>query len=257
MTPSEEEQQALAESQQLFLANQKRYQALNQQIAELAISLREMQQELRAIDDEVAEKRPDVEEEYGRLVERNNLRIAAIKLGVLLPLILVAACLFYKLRRSTYKPMVYAIALAIAFRTIDVIHQYFPSIVSRYILIGTCILVAGRVLYVLLRMVANPKQDWLLKQYRDAYERFLCPVCDYPIRRGPREFLYWTRRTVHKMALPQDGTDEPDGAYTCPMCSTTLFEECSSCRKARHSLLPACSHCGNVKSAQHTCSDTP
>jgi hypothetical protein len=216
-----------------------------------------MQRKLRAIDDEVAEKQPDVEEEYGRQVERNNLRIAASKLGVLLPLIFVAVCLFYKFRRSTYKPMVYAIALAIASSSIGVMHQYFPSIVFRYILTGTCVLVAGGILYVLLRMVANPKQDWLLKQYRDAYERFLCPICDYPVRRGPREFLYWTRRTVHKMALPQDGTGELDVAYTCPMCSTTLFEECSSCCKARHSLLPACSHCGNMKSAQHTCSDTP
>lgn len=248
LTPSEKEQQTLAESQQLFLANQKQYQALNQQIAQRGISLSEMLREQRVIDDELAEKRTDVEEEYARLVERNNLKIAGIKLTVLLPLILVTAWLFGKSRSSTYKPMVYAIALAMAYHTILVMHQYLPSIVFRYMLAGTCLLVAGRILYSLLRMVANPQQDWLLKQYRDAYERFLCPVCDYPVRRGPREFLYWTRRTVHKMALPQYGTDETESAYTCPMCSTTLFEECSSCRKARHALLPACSHCGDVKS---------
>lgn len=256
VTPSEEEQQALAESQQLFLANQKQYQSLNQQIAERDTQLRELRGEQRTIDDEIEEKRPDIQEEYDRLVERNNLKIAAIKLGVLLPLIVAAVWLFLKFRSSTYAPMVYAFDLAVAIRVVDVMHQYFPSIVFKYILIGTCILVVGRILYVLLRMVANPKQDWLLKQYRDAYERFLCPVCDYPIRRGPRKFLFWTRRTVHKMALPQDGDDDADGSYTCPMCSTKLFEECSSCHKTRHSLLPACSHCGNVKSVESPDRDT-
>ncbi len=247
VTPSEAEQQALAESQQLFLANQKRYQALNQQITDLDGRLRDLREQQRTNDAELAEKRPVVNEEYKRLVRQNNLIIAAIKLGVLLPLIIAAVVLYLKLRGSTYSPMVYAFDLAVAFRVVDVMHQYFPSVLFKYILIGTCILVVARILYVLLRMVANPKLDWLLKQYRDAYERFLCPVCDYPIRRGPRKHLFWTRRTVHKLALPAEKTDDPDGSYTCPMCSTRLFEECPSCHKTRHSLLPACSHCGDVK----------
>ncbi len=247
VTPSEAEQQALAESQQLFLSNQTRYQALNQQIADLDGSLRELREQQRTNQAELDEKRPVVNEEYERLVDRNNLKIASIKLGVLLPLIIAAVVLYLKFRSSTYSPMVYAFDLAVAYRVVDVMHQYFPSVVFKYILIGTCILVVARILFVLLQMVANPQMDWLLKQYRDAYERFLCPVCDYPIRRGPRKFLFWTRRTVHKMALPADTTEDADGSYTCPMCSTRLYEECPSCHKTRHSLLPACQHCGDVK----------
>jgi len=248
--PSEEEQAALAASQQLFLANQQRYQGLNQQIAELDTQLRDLREQQRDNDAAFAEVQPEVSSEYTRLLRAHNWRTAAIKLGVLLPLLLIAVWLYLKFRAGTYAPMVYAYALAVGFRVVDVMHEYFPSILFKYLLIGTCLLVVARILYVLLRMVANPKRDWLLKQYRDAYERFLCPVCDYPIRRGPRKFLFWTRRTVHKLALPTDTTGDADGSYTCPLCSTLLFEECPSCHKTRHALLPACSHCGEVKEVE-------
>ncbi len=84
------------------------------------------------------------------------------------------------------------------------------------------------------------------KQYRQAYERFLCPVCEYPIRTGPRKYLYWTRRTVHKTALTGTSSSAPDvdALYTCPACGTCLFEKCVSCESICHSLLPNCEHCG-------------
>ena len=92
----------------------------------------------------------------------------------------------------------------------------------------------------------SPGRKWLIKQYREAYERFLCPVCEYPIRTGPRRFLYWTRRTVHKTIPPQASSGQPlqDEPYSCPSCGTTLFEDCRQCGQSRHSLLPHCSHCG-------------
>jgi hypothetical protein len=101
----------------------------------------------------------------------------------------------------------------------------------------------------LIRQVVRPKSDWLVRQYREAYERFLCPVCEYPIRRGPLKYLFWTRRTAKKLPVVQlaDADDKPDGPYTCPICATKLFEECPSCHAQRHALLPACEHCGATK----------
>jgi len=97
-------------------------------------------------------------------------------------------------------------------------------------------------------MVAFPKTDWLLKQYREAYEAFLCPMCSYPIRRGPLKYMSWTRRTIKKMtaqaAASGNVADEP---YVCPMCSTRLYEECENCRAVRHSLLPSCQKCGQLR----------
>ena len=33
----------------------------------------------------------------------------------------------------------------------------------------------------------------------------------------------------------------------CPCCGSVLFEECASCHKIRHAMLPSCSHCGAEK----------
>jgi hypothetical protein len=68
----------------------------------------------------------------------------------------------------------------------------------------------------------------------------------YPIRIGPRKFLYWTRRTVHKI-LPQEKSPDKAEPYSCPCCGTRLFEECTACHGVRHSLLGHCEHCGAEK----------
>ena len=90
-------------------------------------------------------------------------------------------------------------------------------------------------------------RQWLLGQYRDAYQSFLCPICDYPIRRGPLKFLYWNRKTLKRLQIPPQLTGIPDENYSCPCCATSLFEECPACHHTRHALLPACESCGAIK----------
>jgi len=124
-------------------------------------------------------------------------------------------------------------------------HEYFPTEYFKYILIVALLLAVARVLIYFIRTIAFPKRQWLVTQYREAYERFLCPICEYPIRTGPRRFLFWTRRTVKKLAVRGDHSEEE--AYTCPSCGSGLFEACPSCGKIRHTLLPHCSHCGSEK----------
>jgi len=128
-----------------------------------------------------------------------------------------------------------------------VVHEYFPTRYFKYVLILALLAVVVRLLVYLIRTVAFPKVEWLERQYREAYERFLCPVCEYPIRTGPRKFLYWTRRTVHKI-LPLSGVSDAESPYTCPCCGTAVFETCPACGKIRHSLLAHCEHCGATKS---------
>jgi hypothetical protein len=86
-----------------------------------------------------------------------------------------------------------------------------------------------------------------LRQYREAYERFFCPVCDYPIRRGPLKYVFWSRRTIKHLHFPPQTPPPADEPYTCPACGTLLFEKCAVCGNVRHSLLPVCNHCGDVK----------
>jgi len=247
VTPSEEEQQALAESQQLFLANQQEYQLLNEEIARLNERMRDLQEQQRDHDEQLQKAREPVADEYEVLQRRHDLKVAALKLAVLVPLLIVAVVLFLKLRGGIYAPMVYAFGIATLLKVGLVMHEYFPTQYFKYVLILAALIVVTQALIALLRAVAFPKKEWLLKQYREAYENFLCPVCDYPIRRGPLKYVFWNRRSIKRLTVPQSRTGETDEPYTCPMCATQLYEKCDSCQAVRHSLLPACESCGTAK----------
>lgn len=242
---SDEEKQALAEAERLFLTNQKQFQQLNEEVAGLSNTLRELQEQQRGVEAKAEAAREPIRREFDTLWERHQLRIAGAKLGVLLPLVLVAVGLFVKFRRSLYAPLIHAFGIAVLVWVGMVMHEYFPSRYFKYVLVLVSLAVVAAVLVNLLRAVAFPKRDWLLRRYREAYERFACPVCDHPIRRGPLRYLPWTRRGFREAPIPTESI--PDEPYTCPSCGTGLFEECAVCHKARHSLLPACEKCGAEK----------
>ena len=240
---TDDERQALAESEKLFLDNQRQYQQLNQDVAELSTRLRELQEDRRELETQIERERDPIRQRYEQLRERHDLKVAVVKLAVLLPLALVALFLFLKWRRSLYAPLINAVGAAVLVRIGLVMHEYFPTRYFKYVLILVSLAVVAWILIHLLRAVAFPKRDWLLKRYREAYERFACPVCDYPIRRGPLRFL--TRR--RRLETPIVSADMPDEPYVCPSCGTRLFEECEVCHATRHALLPACEKCGAEK----------
>lgn len=244
VTPTAEEQKALADSEVLFLSHQKQYQESNETIAGLNARSRDLEQQRRALDQTLAERRRPVQAEYARLEANHRWKIAACKLAALTPLLAIAVWLFLTRRSGTYASVVYAFGAAVLLKIILVMHEYFPAVYFKYILILGCLAVVLKMLIYLLRMIAHPKTDWLLKQYREAYEAFLCPVCEYPIRRGPLKFLFWTRRSIKKLVLPANAASEVEQPYTCPMCGTRLFEECGQCHAIRHALLPVCEKCG-------------
>ena len=245
--PSPEEQAALAESQQRFLANQKQYQELTEEISRLQEQLRNLESQQRINQQKFHTASEPVRQEYERQSRQHELKLAFLQLAVLVPLLIVAVLLFYRQRESLYVPLVTAFAIAVVVKVMLVMHQYFPARYFKYILVITFLVIVTRVLIGLLRMIRFPKPDWLHKQYREAYEAFLCPICDYPIRRGPLTFLYWTRRTIKKLRPQPSGDAAAEDPYTCPACGTNLFEACPQCGKTRHSLLPTCESCGNTR----------
>ena len=238
----EEQQWAFAEAQQLFIDNQRREQTLNETLAAL-------QERRSGLDDAVRENAAATEraerplrEEFTALSWRHRLRVAGFKIAFLTPLLVVSGLLFARSRGSGYAPLVYAAGGAVLVKTFMVMHEYFPAEYFRYILVGAALAVVGWLLVKLLGMVARPSSDARQKQYREAYEGFRCPVCEFPIRRGPLQYMAWTPRSLRKTSRPVSGaTDEP---YVCPACATPLFVACGGCSRVRHALLPACEHCG-------------
>lgn len=243
---SSKEQENFTASLNLFLENQRRYQELSQTVADMVGQKQELAWERERVQRQIEEQRRPARIEYDSLQRKHQLRLAFLQLAILLPLLAVAAVLVVKKRSSIYAPLLYAFGAATLLKVVLVVHEYFPTRYFKYIFIGGLLVVVARLLVYVIRSVAFPKAQWLAKQHREGYERFLCPVCEYPIRTGPRRFLFWNRRTVNRVAVAADGSvgEEP---YTCPACGTVLFDECPSCHKVRHALLPHCQHCGAAK----------
>jgi Membrane-bound metallopeptidase len=243
----ETQQKALADSVSLFLANQRQDQALYDQIATLSEQERQLENNKRGIQEKLDEQDKAAEREFDRLQRIHQKKLGAFKLLLLIPLLFCAVMIVIKKRSGMYGPLVYGAGAAILAQTVLVIHECFPTRYFKYVLIVAAIVVVGALLVWLLQMKRSPKPSWLLKQYRDAYEAFFCPICDYPIRRGPRRYLFWTRRTIGKVASPAPIEQAGEETYSCPACGTRLYEQCLNCNAIRHSLLRFCESCGAEK----------
>lgn len=243
------EQANFTSSLKLFLENQTKYQHLSQTVSEMLEKKQDLVRELELADQALEKQRQPAREEFNRLSQKHRLKLAFLQLAILLPILAVAVLLIIKKRPSIYFPLILAFGGSTLVKVALVVHEYFPSKYFKYILIGGLLIVVARLLVHFIRAIAFPKMQSLVKQYREAYERFLCPVCEYPIRIGPRRFLFWTRRTVNKLVVPTNGAEQEE-TYTCPSCGSGLFEECHSCHKIRHAMLPHCSHCGAQKEFQ-------
>jgi predicted RNA-binding Zn-ribbon protein involved in translation (DUF1610 family) len=240
---SEAEQANFTSSLNLFLDNQRKYQELSQTVSDMLERKQGLVQEREQADLKIEQQRQPARDEFNRLSNKHRLKLAFLQLAILLPILLGWVIVIVKKRASIYFPLYLAFGAATLIKVAQVVHEYFPSKYFKYILIGGLLLVVARLLIYFIRTIAFPKTQWLVKQYREAYERFLCPVCEYPIRVGPRRYLFWTRRTVNKIVVPTDRGDQEE-KYTCPACGSGLYEECPSCHKIRHAMLPHCSHCG-------------
>ena len=237
----ETEQANLSESLGHFLESQKRYQEHNTELSALTDRKRTVEAEKLDVEAQIKEQSQPAQAEYQSLLEKHNLRLAVFQLMILLPLLGIGAFLVIKKRGSIYFPLFLGFGSALLLRGSLVIHEYFPTRYFKYVLVICLLFAVVKLMIYFIRVVAFPKAQWLTKQYREAYERFLCPVCEYPIRTGPRKYLFWTRRTVNKIVLPKESEEEKP--YSCPACGTVLFDECSQCHGIRHALLSHCQHC--------------
>ena len=241
-----EQQQALLESQTSFLENQKQYLALNQEIAELASRQHELRKELASVSTEIDRQNASARNEHDRMMGRHRLKIAALKLTVMVPVFLISTWLLTRKRSGLFGPVVYAAFVAVFIRISLIVHEYFPRRYFKYIALAVIIAIVLRLLIYLLKRIASPKKDWIRKRHQEAYDKGICPVCGKPIRVGGAGSAAGRRR---KGAAPAgQGTDacKPQ-AYTCPSCGTALYGPCAQCSDIRHLLLPFCEHCGSEK----------
>jgi len=253
-TPTDEERNALATAQQRFLDAQNRFEEANNEIAALNEKRFELRQELDTVQEQLSEQEKPAREEFEQLMRAHQFRVASWKLLFIVPLFALAAWLFYRKRRSPYRAICLAALLATFWKVGVVMFDYFPREFFKYIAIFAAIGIVLWFLVWLLRNAAKPNRDLILNRNREAYRSHNCPVCAYPIARGPLRFALWTRKgpqisvaAGNANGLEQEAEDTP---YACPSCGTTLFETCGECGKPRHALLPYCEHCGDEQAAE-------
>jgi hypothetical protein len=239
----ENSRQTLQESQSAFLQNQEKNQQYIRQVSELILGRQQKEEELTAIKEKIVLCEKEAGAAYTSVSEKHRLKIAAFKLSFLVPVFLIFSWLFMRYRTGTYWPLVWAAFLASFLKITFVAHEYFPSRYFKYIAILVVLAIVLRILVYLVRMIAAPKPDLLLKQYQQDYDKCLCPICSKPIRTGPLRFAGCRKRTA-VVVTPQDSQSIRQEPYTCPSCGTTLYSKCDDCGQVRHTLLPYCEHCG-------------
>jgi len=240
-------QKTFLESQTLFLENQKQHQALNEDIAELTKQKRQLEKELHLISGEMKGQQAVAQAEYNHLMSRHRLKVAALKLAVVVPIFLILAWVFAKKRSGTYQPIVYAAFIAVFIRISLIVHEYFPRKYFKYIALLVVIGIVLKLIVYLLKRIISPKKDLMVKQYREAYDKGVCPICGKPIRIGPLRYAVGGTRHKGLVLLGQGAEAVKQEVYTCPSCGTELYGKCDKCKDICHSLLPFCEHCGNEK----------
>jgi predicted RNA-binding Zn-ribbon protein involved in translation (DUF1610 family) len=246
LTLSDEQQQALVESQALFLENQKQYLALNTEIAGLTSQQHQFERELASVSGQINKQRTSARNEYNKLMSKHRLKVAALKLAVIVPIFLISAWFFIKKRSGMFGPIIYTTFIAVFIRISLVVYEYFPRRYFKYIALLVIIAVVLRLLLYLLKRIAAPQKDWILKHHQETYDKGICPICGKPIRIGPLRYAIGHKRRGLVLA-GQGGQACKQELYTCPSCGTELYEKCAKCGDIRHSLLPFCEHCGNEK----------
>ncbi|NMA42824.1 MAG: hypothetical protein GX946_05520 [Oligosphaeraceae bacterium] len=229
---------------QEFLEIQEKIQQCNRQLESYAEQNYNLKREARELEQELEPQKEELAQTVKHLQKRHRLRIAFYQFLLVLPLLGLSLYFLINKRQSKYSRIFWASAIATLAKTAVLMHEYFPTRYSKYVFMVAMILIVAKLLIYFMQQISNPKTSALIKQFRQAYEVFLCPICEYPIRTGPRKYMYWNRSSIRKhLVFSQPG--EQEEAYVCPCCGSNIFQKCQNCGNVRASMLPHCRHCGD------------
>jgi predicted RNA-binding Zn-ribbon protein involved in translation (DUF1610 family) len=243
LQPPEEDVLALADARSRFLSSQEKLEAANIAVTESNARNFELTDDISKQRELVRRHNIPATKLYNDAYDSHRVRVAIYKLGIPLPLFLMAAWLVRRYRKSPYRPIFFAFLVATFWEVGVIAFQHFPREYFKYIAIGVAILIVGMFLKFTLRNLSAPPKDLLLRRYRESYEKCRCPRCDFPIRKGILRDVVWGKKGPNLPNITDAGHQE-ESSYCCPSCGTDLFGECDSCQKITHSLLPNCENCG-------------
>ena len=240
--PSEVDRQAMENARTRFYDAQDKFESANETITTLNSERHQLNQSIEANGKELSEFENKASTEYNAAFRSHQLKIAALKLAVVVPLLFFSAWLVRRKRGSMYQPFHWAALCSTFWMTWLVMWDHFPRDFFKYIAILAAILILGAFLVWAIRSATRPRRDIVIRRHREAYQNHRCPVCDFPILRGAFRQAVWTKRGPR---LPGDATDTAESTrYNCPSCGEGLFDACGECGEVTQTLLPYCSGCG-------------
>lgn len=246
ITIPEKDKASLNEVQTVFLNYQNQFKNLNDEILNWQKSKHNLEEKLDGIQVQLDQQKKVADKKYTKLSESHRFFQAKLQVGALLLILAVGLLLLRRYYLSSYAIMLKSTDIAICIKILMTMHDFFPSEYFKYLLILSLISIIVYLMKKLIQSIKSPKLDMLIEQYKEAYDQFFCPICEFPIHMGPRRYLHWTRRSNTYLRLPKSTEHQDFEIYHCPACSTELFNQCASCHKVKHTLLKSCSHCGTI-----------
>ena len=233
-------------AEQQILEQRKQHIELGMEIVIAVSETESLERQKAEVDKKLSVNEEEARMHYAKKCDWHRTLIALYQACVLIPFFIISLYCLVRYPKSAFFRILLALGVAAFIQIGFLMFEYFPREYFKFILIASLIIAVVWLLIYALRSVTKPTFERILKQNRESYERFLCVNCEFPIRTGPRTFLYWTRRTVHKVLPKMEGAED-EKTYQCPYCGTSLYETCSACGNVRHAQLEFCRHCGVKK----------
>jgi predicted RNA-binding Zn-ribbon protein involved in translation (DUF1610 family) len=246
--PSEVDQQAMENARSRFYAAQDDFESANESIASLNSERHQLNQSIAAINKELRQFQNIAQTEFNIEQRSHDLKVASLKLALVVPLLLLSAWRVRKKRGSIYQPFNWAALVSTFWMVWLVMWDHFPRDFFKYIAILATIGILAAFLAWAIRSSARPRKATLLNRHREAYQNHRCPICNFPILRGAFQQAVWTKRgpKLHGEAFGQ----KKSSRYSCPSCGEALFDQCYECNEVTQTLLPYCSACGKETATQ-------